>query len=354
MSGNLPSNLTAIAVATIAVVAVGTFSRRKAEILLLPKDYQSKSAAEKRKILFGAVENEKGTTGQYAAAVRMLAWMLTGRASQEYVRDNDSDMRPKQNIGRLAKKIHSVGNVALAKYESIGDHDYTGIFKEGCPNTLVRLSHAVAPDATQTAPGMGVKFFRDGIKSANFVSMYKLSGQSANCTKDFGNFFANDFTNHVPELIPGESPSLDQLAAKFEEVWKPATMVGLSDISKYTNTGKEAEKMKFPFELVLKPNPVLVKQFEGIDPASPANDYLSKIPSGTKLYDIYARETPTSSVVLIGRLTTTSEMISSRFGDTELFFQHQSIADDWEIHPEWNVNNVEVWQAPKKSSCPFK
>ena len=58
-----------------------------------------------------------------------------------------------------------------------------------------RLSLALEPDTEElnTAPGMGLKFLRDGMDSANLVAMYSVDGQ------DSWNFFKNDFSNHIPE-----------------------------------------------------------------------------------------------------------------------------------------------------------
>jgi len=72
----------------------------------------------------------------------------------------------------------------------------------------------------------------------------------------------------------------------------------------------------------------------------------------------------------IGDLTTTSIMTTSHWGDANLFFRHQDMADDLKIHPEWTAytprygNGVEeTLEAIKlsaasvgkkvKSACPF-
>lgn len=87
------------------------------------------------------------------------------------------------------------------EWKDLGGHSYSGIFK-GATNGYVRLSLAKEPVTTvqETAPGMGLKFLRDGIDSANLVAMYSVNGQ------DSWNFFKNDFTTHIGkaelELIP--------------------------------------------------------------------------------------------------------------------------------------------------------
>ena len=67
-----------------------------------------------------------------------------------------------------------------------------------CSNKCVspRLSLALEPDTSKlnTAPGMGLKFLRDGMDSANLVAMYSVDGQES------WNFFKNDFSNHIPRF----------------------------------------------------------------------------------------------------------------------------------------------------------
>jgi len=93
-----------------------------------------------------------------------------------------------------AKVIHTVGAVGRVEWRDLGGHNYSGVFK-GAQHGLVRLSLALEPDTEKlnTAPGMGLKFLRDGVDSANLVAMYSVDGQ------DSWNFFKNDFSNHIPE-----------------------------------------------------------------------------------------------------------------------------------------------------------
>jgi len=54
---------------------------------------------------------------------------------------------------------------------------------------------------------MGLKFLRDGVDSANLVSMWSTSGQPGDW-----NFFSNDFFTH----IGAAEGALKVLAKKFE------------------------------------------------------------------------------------------------------------------------------------------
>ena len=92
--------------------------------------------------------------------------------SMEKSFDTASDVMPS---GR-AKFIHSVGATCKVKFVHKGGK-YTGIF-QGADHGLIRLSSAAEPSSSQPlAPGMSLKFLRDGVDSANLVSMFSVNGQ---------------------------------------------------------------------------------------------------------------------------------------------------------------------------------
>ena len=127
--------------------------------------------------------------------------------------------------GTRYKYIHTVGTVGRVEWRDRGGHPYTGIFA-GASSGFVRLSLAnePSPPAPGTAPGMGLKFLRDGRDSANLVAMYSVDGQ------DSWNFFKNDFTTHIP--TPG--PLLQLIALKFSEA---TNFVQQVEFSKYSLMG---------------------------------------------------------------------------------------------------------------------
>lgn len=112
------------------------------------------------------------------------------------------DAMPSGALGTRGKYIHTVGAVGKVNFVPAGGSPYTGLFK-GASNGLIRLSSAVPPsldgmimNGLALAPGMGLKFLRDGVDSGNLVSMYSADGQQGNW-----NFFANDFVNHIPSAV---------------------------------------------------------------------------------------------------------------------------------------------------------
>jgi hypothetical protein len=142
-----------------------------------------------------------------------VKWMSTPQVAAIFTESmvpsfsTPGDEMPKgQLYGTRSKYIHTVGSVGKVKLVSTGNHPYTGIFK-GADHGYARLSLAAQPNpkALNTGPGMGLKFLRDGIDSANLVAMYSVDGQES------WNFFKNDFSNH----IPAAGAALLPLAKKF-------------------------------------------------------------------------------------------------------------------------------------------
>ena len=132
-------------------------------------------------------------------------------------------------LGCRNKDIHSVGTVSKVKWVSTGNHPFTGIFQGG-DYGILRLSTAAPPLSMYKTivPGMGVKFLRSGVDSANFVAMFSVDGQ------DNWNFFSNSWSNHVPTP---KSISLKPLEAKFATATDYIQAVGLSEMASYDQNG---------------------------------------------------------------------------------------------------------------------
>ncbi len=112
--------------------------------------------------------------------------------------------------GLRTKYIHSVGVVGKVKLVLKGANPYTGLFKKA-DYGLVRFSSAAPPSATDLnsplTPGLGLKFLRDNVDSANLVAMKGVNGQPGNW-----NFFADDFNTIIPTA---KGAALIAVATKF-------------------------------------------------------------------------------------------------------------------------------------------
>merc|ERR1712130_81336 len=256
------------------------------------------------------------------------------------------DELPEQGDGTTrAKVIHTVGAVGRVEWRDVGGHNYSGIFK-GAKHGLARLSLALEPDTEKlnTAPGMGLKFLRDGMDSANLVAMYSVNGQEG------WNFFQNDFTTHLGpaglELIP--------VALKFSEATNYVQEVGLSDWGLYGADGVQvdAADWKFPFMLRFKPTGEISFPDEYVNDWK---DDLMSIPVGTTLYQIWALDEPEELGGVethIGDLVLTGAITTSMWGDKNLFFRHQDMADDVALKPEWE-EYLDKFGIEHESGCPM-
>mmetsp|Transcript_4630 Transcript_4630/g.6107 ORF Transcript_4630/g.6107 Transcript_4630/m.6107 type:complete len:344 (+) Transcript_4630:29-1060(+) len=256
------------------------------------------------------------------------------------------------------KTIHSVGNVGQIEWVDQGGHSYTGIFK-GSDSGYVRMSSAKPVDTKKHSmtPGMGVKFLRDGVDSANFVAMFSVDGQ------DSLNFFENDWNNHIPD--PHDA-TLIPLELRFKTATDYIQTVGLSDMAMYTQDGTE-ESPVFPWSLRFEPSGDWEFPATTYDPSFMQS--LQPTPAGSLLFNVYATDQPTElggSEQLIAQMKTKSTMVTSNWGDEHMFFRHQRMDDDLKYRPEWEpyTPNPKVFFANKKhddrlvkfadyAACPF-
>lgn len=304
----------------------------------LPPDYENQTAIFKQEELWSIMEEGKGSFGSYPNFLTLANFACCEDIEETVTHFKDS---LPYNHG---KRIHSVGGVTKAIWKNVADHNYTGLFGQNETLALVRLSLATeASRRSGTTPGIAVKLFRDGMPSANLVAMNSLSGQRS------GNFFQEIFSNHIES--PEGSGALNFLESKFTDVSSPATMVGLSDIAAFNETGEAVENIQFPFRLMFHPNPVLQNAFEGARPTTSLQRMLGSISSGTKLYDIYAYSDPDSvEEEKIGELYTSSKIIYSRAGDNFLFFRHQKMMEDIALRPDWG--NSDSTRRRRLLPCP--
>merc|ERR1712121_264052 len=135
-------------------------------------DYIAKTAAEKNAIISANVI-EDTTPGDWYGILEMPG--LFTESMCPTIRAPGDELPFEEGIindGTRYKYIHTVGTVGQVEWKDLGGHSYSGIFK-GASNGYARLSVAKEPVSTvqETAPGMGLKFLRDGMHSANLVAM---------------------------------------------------------------------------------------------------------------------------------------------------------------------------------------
>ena len=188
-------------------------------------------------LLLSAKEKQDRIWTQVMADTQSGSWLQLATVLAETMSptmDTPGDVLPcswfSPLIGCRPKGIHSVGVVGKIKFVANPDNNlYDGIFK-GADYGIIRLSTAIPtlPILKEMTPGMGIKFLRDYVDSANIVGMYSVDGQPSY------NFFEHDWSNHVPDV---KGAKLIPLAEKFSLVSKFIQTIGLSDMAHYDQKG---------------------------------------------------------------------------------------------------------------------
>jgi len=196
------------------------------------------------------------------------------------------------------------------------------------------------------APGLGLKFLRDGRHAANIFAMYSLVGQA-----NF-NFFKHDLSSHVPDL-PNDAPNSLQLVRwKFATASAFPVFIGNSDIAAIDENGKNATKISFPFRLHFHPNTTLHDALPDEWSGTDFEDQINKLinTAGLHLYDVYAQETPFSdSLVLIGKINSKNAATRSFFADKTLFYQHTRFESDLKTYPSWKDKAVDIMNEQRQT-----
>jgi len=281
-------------------------------------DYTALTWREKQDILMENVVSDN-SVGPYPDAAGLLS------ESVQTTFDDEWDVMP---VGRM-KYIHSVGAVCPFVVRISGDSPFTGIFQPGESHGLIRLgSAAPIAEGSGVTPGGGVKFLRSGQRSANFVILHTLGpipGENYN-------FFNVTLRNHIPEDMP---ITLAPAALKFCQAQGCPTKVGLSDVCTYDQDGNRPENVVFPFKVSFVPTGDIQFQ-ENYSELSEFMKQFTDLPAETTLYTLKGHTSPEDEDgVLLGDVVTTEKCVTSLYGDTKLFFQHQYIEDDKALKPEW-------------------
>ena len=184
------------------------------------------------------------------------------------------------------KVFHARGGVAKASWQDLGGHSYTGVFK-GADSMIVRTSYGAEPEPTDSsggAAGFAAKFLRDGIDSANILSIGGLSSLD---------YFEGQFKNQI-----GASSEVGPLGRfflnRFNNVNNFTNSMGLSFLAEYDQYGTQETEIVMPFRIRL----VATEEFNFPDSAADGyTDHLQhfmELKSGTTLFDVYALDMPTA------------------------------------------------------------
>lgn len=201
----------------------------------------------------------------------------------------DSDELPS---GR-SKINHAQGVVARVKWEDLGGHSYSGLFRGDNELGLIRMSEGnfllPGDEIPGLTPSMALKFPRSQMRSANL-----LANVAFEPTNSF-NFFADNFRTNIP--VFQDKCAEETIQRKFTEVSSWIGQIGLSDFASFDVDGGATSDFDFPFDLWFVPNPDLkalwpnARQFVG-NVEVPFTEQLQDIPEGSILFSVMAQDVP--------------------------------------------------------------
>ena len=131
-------------------------------------------------------------------------------------------------------------------FRPVKDQPYTGIFR-GAKHGILRVSETVRTEESkaQTSPGFGIKFLRDGMDSADTVTMFSFDGQPS------FNYFKNRWSTHLNE--PLNECARETIGKKLAEVTDHIGAMSVKNWGEYTESGIEEEDPHWPFILEFEP-----------------------------------------------------------------------------------------------------
>lgn len=277
-------------------------------VAAVPAGYQSLRAIEKQSILWDniAAQPYSELPGLDEGSSPSLREIFFSGIAQSFTSPTDEMVSGRKKI------IHKWGTSVKVRFEADPTHPYSGIFQSGAVG-IARMSLALPyKSGSDFVPGLAVKFFVDGEPSKNVTVMQRLEGQGSNT-----NYFHGTFTN----ILPDPSSTATKVGTwAFEVFVEDAIRLLVDHVASVSSGGIKPQQARAPYQLLFAP---------AIGRSTDENsaDFrleLAKIPAGSVLYEIYARDSQAerSEVFKLGQLITESEFVASQYQDEVLYFQH--------------------------------
>lgn len=303
------------------------------------EEYLAQSASCKKRQIWQNVIKDKHVNRWFDGADLLPLFLQDMNLSF----DHNGDTMPDNRV----KMTHPRGVTMKVAFRPTANSPYTGIFR-GAKHGILRVSEVVRTDKeiTITSPGFGIKFLRDGMDSANTVAMFSFDGQPSY------NYFENRWSTHLNE--PLNECARETIGKKLAEVTDHIGAMSVMNWGEYTESGVKEQRPVWPFILDFEP----IDAYGWTDAwQADFTDQLSSITPGTVLWKVFAFSDPKHKLSgsrgdLIGRVVLTSEITTSLWGDKSLFFKHQRIDDDLEVHTWWK-DYMQTWSLGKMAETPL-
>ena len=225
------------------------------------------------------------------------------------------------------KRIHAFGAEARLRLEILPSAQvrFTGFFERGAECAIGRFSLANKPTERSSIPALAIKFFVDGNHpSLNLHLMNSVDGQ------DGHDFFATDFSNILPPARSFSTKTLDRafrgVAEDFGAKDPNPGRLTLDHLSGRLPNGDAVSAPITPYQLILRPTTLARRLMPDATAHDDFRSRLAALPVGEAIYDVYVLDAGKTiqDAQALGKLVLASPVVSSRYGDETLYFQHHT------------------------------
>ena len=224
------------------------------------------------------------------------------------------------------KTTHTQGVVAKATWKPVGDaNEYTGFYKSESNHNIIRFSQTtnLIENSQGLLPSFAMKFLVDGLKSQNIFGMPSFKETNS------WDFFANDMKNRLEPFVPADENGnndqdlIDTIQAKLNEGTITPFSTAVGNIGEMDGGGQKLSKsaVKIPYELHFSSpfkDHVYVEK-DGFEWAKRLQEIGT---AGTTILNVYAIDEPEASPIYIADIVLDTDLVTSKFGDERLHFQH--------------------------------
>lgn len=240
--------------------------------------------------------------------------------------------------GKRLKTTHTQGVVAQVEWVPYAnDEGYTGVYESGSDAVLMRLSQTtnLTDLSLGLFPSMALKFLRDGDEAENLFAMPNFTGT------DSWDFFRHPLKNrHLPfdeETHPIEVATLQK---KLIEGSRRPFATAIGHIAAKNNDGSllEQDAVKVPYELMYSSPQHFDHEMELNEDGSQVMfyDQLKRLEVGDTVYEVHALTGPAckgGDFIKIADIKLKTKPVTSKFGDTNLYFRHRRVQNDYKYWP---------------------
>lgn len=283
----------------------------------------SRSACQKADSMW----NDKIVSSRYAQLPALtspgfldLLKLITGHFALKALTTQGDELE----AGR-SKLIHAFGAEARLRLviDPAATDSYTGIFHSGAPCVIGRFSLATKPAQETAIPGLALKIFIDGDQpSVNLLLMHSIDDQAGH------NYFAQTFSNILPAPRAFAkrmlASSFERSAVQFGAKDPNPGRLTLENLAGIQANGQRIGSPRTPYQILFKPTVLAYALMQGTSAQDDFRLLLAGLAVGQAVYDIYTLDEGNSpeNARLLGQLVLTAPVVSSRYGDDKLYFQH--------------------------------